>query len=84
MDEYSKRDAMPLPGWDEVPGGNWIKPEDDPRRKFVSEPVATEFEFARDEEWSRQLESIRALFGGERQAGSTQEDAIDSLLDDSL
>ncbi len=66
-EEFQKRDALPLPSWDEVPGGDFYKDvaeqweveeEDAP----VSAVLPRNFTLLRDAEWEEQVAAIKALF----------------------
>jgi hypothetical protein len=91
-EEYKRRDAMSLPSWDNIPGGSWYQKLDQQVPHFA--PAATEasggassdalpwaFEFLYDDKWRQQIDAIRALFGAESTARTTQEQALDSLSD---
>jgi hypothetical protein len=84
--EYKRREAMPLPDWDEIPGGNhWLQEtktaqipldlEDDP------EVLPHAFALLHDEEWKKQAQTIEALFGDEG-GRRYRDDALDELCDE--
>ena len=85
LKEYEKRDAAKLPGWDEVPGGCWIKKEDEKNQQapnaLESDSIPWEFEFARDDQWKTQVEAIRALFKNDPRPRASLDDAIEFLTD---
>jgi Type IV secretion-system coupling protein DNA-binding domain len=64
--EYRKREAMPLPSWDEIPGGNFYEPT---RATSIQEEADTptsdilprDFKLIQDEEWERQVAAIEAI-----------------------
>jgi hypothetical protein len=76
LEEYRRREALPMPTWDEVPGGDFYR-EDMPEVESEEEaPVADvlprAFKLILDEEWERQVSQIHVLFaekgGGEEAA----------------
>ena len=86
-EEYTRREAMPLPTWDEIPGGDWTKTVKPPasvpfEMEERSDVLPHEFSLVRDEEWKRQLTSIRELFSIADGEGSFQDTVIDELLFD--
>ena len=66
LEEYKERDAMPLPGWDEVPGGDFYRQDtenwEEIEPEIASDELPRNFPFVRDSEWEDQVASIRALF----------------------
>lgn len=87
LDEYIKRDTKNLPGWDEVPGGCWIKKVEQPTtsQQVELDQLPWEFECIRDDKWEEQIQAIRALFEGEAHGPLLSQDlAIDSLFDESV
>jgi hypothetical protein len=74
--EYEARDSMPLPDWDAVPGGCWIKSEPAVARREDKPAVQLRgSSFNRDQRWEDQVRAIQALFGE-----TSQGDALDELL----
>jgi len=82
-EEYDRRDNTPLPGWDEIPGGDWTKERADFAAAIPliedSDAPPNDFDLTHDEEWEAQLLSIRSLFTDD-DPRSSQDAAIDSLL----
>jgi len=70
IDEYRRREALPWPTWDEVPGGNFYLDEaparEEPAEEVVSDVLPRDFKLVRDDEWERQVSAIHALFAEER------------------
>jgi len=64
-DEYLRRDATPLPDWDDIPGGHyWWDPVKSPA---IAEPEQSDvlphdFDLVRDETWQKQVAAISSLF----------------------
>lgn len=87
-DEYNRRDATPLPGWNAIPGGDWTSMAVSPvvgtlaHHRLPSSALPWDFTVLSDETWRRQVEAIRALFAADESARPTQNDAIDSLFND--
>jgi hypothetical protein len=65
-EEYQERDALPLPSWKEVPGGNFYKEEvehwEEEEPQPVSDALPRNFTLIRDSEWEEQVAAIKALF----------------------
>jgi hypothetical protein len=66
-EEYLRREALPPPTWDEVPGGNFYLEESaaaksEENERPVSDALPRDFKLLRDQEWERQVASILALF----------------------
>lgn len=66
-EEYLRREALPLPGWADVPGGNFYLttkgiPEELEELPPADAPLPRNFKLRRDEEWERQVAAIRSLF----------------------
>ena len=86
FDEYKARDEAPLPGWDEIPGGDsWMErrtvPDAIPDLVEPSDALPRDFALTRDDEWQKQIASIGSLFTDD-ELRSSQELAIESLMHD--
>ncbi len=74
-DEYQERDALPLPSWEEIPGGNFYKEDVEQWEEEETEPISDvlprNFTLIRDSEWEEQVVAIKALFkeGNEEMVG---------------
>ncbi|HEY3739229.1 MAG TPA: type IV secretory system conjugative DNA transfer family protein, partial [Bryobacteraceae bacterium] len=70
-DEYRSRDAKPLPLWEDVPGGNFYREEDEGASEDEeetlppSDALPRDFKLIHDEEWERQVSAIQELFSDE-------------------
>jgi hypothetical protein len=66
FEEYQRRDALPLPSWDEVPGGNFYRGEveqwEEEEVETVSGALPRDFKLIHDAEWEEQVSAIKALF----------------------
>lgn len=65
--EYKERDALPMPTWEEIPGGNFYDDEDDEAwDKEAPEPpsdaLPRNFKLLRDDVWESQVAAIQKLF----------------------
>jgi hypothetical protein len=72
-EEYKTRDALPMPSWDEVPGGNFYESDNGVPIEEEEEPLSDilpfNFKLIRDAEWETQVAAIQALFEPESLAG---------------
>jgi hypothetical protein len=76
--EFEHLDFKNLPGWDEVPGGDWREPSAGASSKTpVAEVVSPGAQFVEDDERQGQVSAIRALFVDAAQGF----DPIGSLFD---
>jgi hypothetical protein len=80
-EEYERRDALPMPSWDDVPGGDFYPVDRERRGEEEDAPTSgalpREFLLIHDEEWAQQVGAIQALF-------ATEEGKQDPLPPDSL
>jgi hypothetical protein len=69
LDEYRRRDALPLPTWADVPGGDFypIEQADYTADEDLppSDVLPRDFKLVRDTEWEQQVAAIQALFQDE-------------------
>lgn len=69
MEEYQRREALPHPSWDEIPGGNFYPDENaslpEEEKTPVSDALPRAFKLLRDEEWESQVAAIHSLFAEE-------------------
>lgn len=67
-EEYRRRESLPMPTWDDVPGGNFYPEERvediEGDEAPVSDVLPRPFRLIQDEEWETQVEQILALFAG--------------------
>ncbi|MCX6602244.1 MAG: type IV secretory system conjugative DNA transfer family protein [Acidobacteria bacterium] len=74
-EEYQERDALPLPSWEEIPGGDFYKEDveqwEEEKPEPISDALPRNFTLIRDSEWEEQVAAIKALFreGNEEMAG---------------
>jgi hypothetical protein len=66
IEEYRRREALPLPSWDEIPGGDFYT-EDVPsvleeEELPVSDVLPRKFKLIQDDEWTEQIAAIRVIF----------------------
>jgi hypothetical protein len=77
IEEYRRREALPPPTWDDVPGGNFYLREtpapDEEQEAPVSDLLPRDFNLLRDEEWERQAAAIRALFAEKDAVAPTEQ-----------
>ena len=69
LEEYRRRDALPLPTWDSIPGGDFYEQErpgtpvaEAEESTIPSDILPRDFKLIQDEEWERQVAAIEALF----------------------
>jgi len=72
--EYQRREALPLPTWNDVPGGDFYREETasaaDEDEAPPSEVLPRNFKLIMDEEWEQQISLIQALFAEEEETAA--------------
>lgn len=68
-DEYERRDSIPLPDWDSIPGGDFYRDVvGDDEAPDLSGLLPRDFPLLHDEEWEQQVVAIQRLFAEEDEA----------------
>jgi hypothetical protein len=81
FEEYRRREALPWPTWEDVPGGDFYPHEhghaEEEEEAAPSDALPRDFKLLRDEEWERQVSAIQSLFAeAEEEPGLFDETSI--------
>ena len=74
-----------LPGWNEVPGGCWIKEDakEEPQPQLNADALPWDFDVKHDQLWAQQFAAIRALFPPAADSSQSRDIALDMLYPES-